>query len=57
MNATLGQIKWRKSFPWAKISKITPNALLASQSFMMQKVGVTQRQDTNDLFYQPIFSS
>jgi hypothetical protein len=41
LNATLGQINLRKSFIEAKIFKMQPNALLAWQNFVMQKVGVT----------------
>jgi hypothetical protein len=40
MNVTLGQIKLRKYFR-LNSSKMQPNALLAWQNFIMQKVGVT----------------
>jgi hypothetical protein len=42
MNATLGQIKLRKVFSLGIFfSKMQPNALLDWQSFIIQKVGVT----------------
>jgi hypothetical protein len=57
MNATLGQSIWRKNlFLRLNFSKMQPNALLAWQSFMMQKVGVTIASTTRstgsiDLFH------
>jgi hypothetical protein len=42
MNATLGQIKLRKSFSFAKFSKMHSNALLACQRFYDAKAGVTE---------------
>jgi hypothetical protein len=41
MNATLGQIKLRNLFLRIIFFKMQPNALLAWQNFIMQKVGVT----------------
>jgi hypothetical protein len=46
MNATLGEINLRKSFLQAKFFKMQPNALLAWQNFIMQKVGI--------IFFHPI---
>jgi hypothetical protein len=41
MNATLGQLNWENLFFRLKFSKMQPNAHLAWQNFIMQKVGVT----------------
>jgi hypothetical protein len=41
MNATLGQIKLRNSFSWAKFSKCNLMHFKLGEDFMMQKAGVT----------------